>query len=210
MVSQQSEKSRSWWKLVLAGLLAFAFGIAAVGLPAGIMFQRFLDVISGHANPLSGGMTAVAALLALAALVAVDGLLHLFGAGVIGKWSAGLRGVAGIAFVAAIVFWPAITVVVAVEVIGAWTIFVGVLELIAATKSGEEGKDRAVLIIAAIASMVIGVAMMKWVYAGAVAASAVIGVAAAARGISLILSGIRQRSKQFDGSQKQAIKREAA
>jgi uncharacterized membrane protein HdeD (DUF308 family) len=209
MLSQHSAP-RSWWKLVLAGLLAFAFGIAAVGLPAGIMFQRFLDVIFGHAKPLSGGMTAAAALLALAALVAVDGLLHLLGAGIIDKWSAGLRGVAGIAVVAAVVFWPAITVVVAVEVIGAWTILVGALELTTATKTGEEGNDRAVLIIAAIASMVIGVAMMKWVYAGAVAASAVIGVAAAARGISLILSGIRQRSKQFDESRKQAIKREAA
>jgi len=209
MVSQQSE-GRSWWKLVLAGLLAFVFGLAAVLLPAGIMFERFLDVISGHSKPLSGGMTAVAALLALAALVGIDGLLHLFGAGVIRNWSAGLRGVAGIAVAAAVVFWPAITVVVAVEVIGAWTILVGLLELIAATKSGEDGKERAVLIIAGIASMAIGVAMMNWVYVGAVSASAVIGVAAAARGISLILSGIRQRSKQFDASRKQAIKREAA
>jgi uncharacterized membrane protein HdeD (DUF308 family) len=209
MLSQHSEP-RSWWKSVLAGLLAFAFGIAAVGLPAGIMFQSFLDVISGQAKPLSGGMTAVAALLALAALVAVDGLLHLVGAGVVDKWSAGLRGAAGIAVVLAVVFWPAITVVVAVEMIGAWTIVVGLLELIAAEKSGEDGKDRAVLIIAAIASMVIGVAMMKWVYAGAVVASAVIGVAAAARGVSLILNGINQRSKQSDGSRKQAVNREAA
>ena len=210
MVRQQSGDRRSWWRLVLGGLLAFAFGIAAVLLPAGIMFQRFLDVISGHSKPLSGGMSAVAALLVLGVLVAVDGLLHLFGAGVIGKWSAGLRGVAGIAVAAAVVFWPAITVVVVVELIGAWTILVGLLELIAATKSGEDGKERVVLIIAGIASMVIGVAMMNWVYVGAVAASAVIGVAAAARGISLILSGIRERSKQFDKGGKQAIKREAA
>ena len=69
MLSQYSEAPHSWWKLVLSGLLAFAFGIAAVALPAGIMFQRFLDVISGHAKPLSGGMTAVAALLALAVLL---------------------------------------------------------------------------------------------------------------------------------------------
>jgi hypothetical protein len=69
MLSQHSEAPRSWWKLVLSGLLAFAFGIAAVALPAGIMFQRFLDVISGHAKPLSGGTSAVAALLALVILV---------------------------------------------------------------------------------------------------------------------------------------------
>src|SRR5208337_795222 len=78
MSSQRSEARRSWWKLVLSGLLAFAFGIAAVLLPANIMFGRILDVIFGQAKPLSGGMTAVAALLALVALVAVDGVINLF------------------------------------------------------------------------------------------------------------------------------------
>ena len=34
---------------------------------------------------------------------------------------------------------------------------------------------------------------MKWAFAGAVLISAVVGIAAAARGISLIVSGIRER-----------------
>jgi hypothetical protein len=48
--------------LVRSGILAF--GIAAVYFPANIMFGRILDVSFGEAKPLSGGMTAVAALLA--------------------------------------------------------------------------------------------------------------------------------------------------
>jgi uncharacterized membrane protein HdeD (DUF308 family) len=194
MSSQHKEAPRSWWKLILSGLLAFAFGIAAVLLPANIMFARILDVIFGQAKPLSGGMTAVAALLGLVALVAVDGLINLFGSGVIDKRVARIRGIVGIAVAIAAVFWPGITAFVAVELIGLWAVLVGVLELIFARESGKDAKDRAVLIIAGIAAIAIGVAMMRWVFGGAVLVSAVVGIAAAARGVSLILSGIHERT----------------
>ena len=68
MSSQNPDPQRSSWTPILTGLLAFAFGIAAVVFPANIMFGRILDVILGRAKPLSGSMTAVAALLALVAL----------------------------------------------------------------------------------------------------------------------------------------------
>ena len=90
---------------MLTGLLAFAFGIAAVVFPANIMFGRILDVILGRAKPLSGSMTAVAALLALVALVAIDGLLNLFGAGTISQRATRLRGVEGVAVAIAAIFW---------------------------------------------------------------------------------------------------------
>ena len=54
MTSQRSEAHSSWWKLILTGLLAFAFGAAAIVFPANIMFGRILDVILGRAKPLSG------------------------------------------------------------------------------------------------------------------------------------------------------------
>jgi hypothetical protein len=38
------------------------------------------------------------------------------------------------------------------------------------------------------------VAMMRWVFGGAVLVTAIVGVAAAARGISLIVSGIHERT----------------
>lgn len=191
MPKQPSATPRSWWKLVLNGLLAFAFGIAAVYFPAEIMFRRILDVIFGDAKPLSGSMTAVSALLALVALVAVDGLLNLFEVGVIDKHAARIRGLAGVAVAIAAVFWPGITAFVAVEIIGLWAVLLGVLEL---AFTNDTAKDRALTSIAAIALIAIGVGMMRWVFAGAVVVSAVVGVAAAARGVSLILSGIYQRT----------------
>jgi uncharacterized membrane protein HdeD (DUF308 family) len=191
MSSQNPDPQRSWWNLILTGLLAFAFGIAAVAFPANIMFGRILDVILGRAKPLSGSMTAVAALLALVALVAFDGLLNLFGAGMMSQRATRLRGVVGVAVAIAAIFWPGMTAYVAVNLIGLWAILIGVLELASARHSA---KDRALLIIAAIASIAIGVGMTKWVFAGAVLVGAVVGVAAAARGISLIVSGIHERN----------------
>ena len=191
MTSQRSEAHPSWWKLILTGLLAFAFGAAAIVFPANIMFGRILDVILGRAKPLSGSMTAVAALLALVALVAIDGLLNLFGAGTISQRATRLRGVVGVAVAIAAIFWSGMTAYVAVNLIGLWAVLIGVLELDSARHSA---KDRALLVIAAIASIAIGVGMMKWVFAGAVLVGAVVGVAAAARGISLIVSGIHERN----------------
>jgi len=207
MLIQHSEAQRSWWKLVLTGLLAFVFGVAAILLPARIMFERILDVIFGNAKPFSGSMTAVAALLALVALVAIDGLLHLFGSGVIGKRASRIRGIVGVAVAIAVVFWPGITAYIAVDLIGLWAVLIGILELVFAHDSA---KRQTLLNIAAIASIAIGVCIMRWVFAGAVLVSAVVGVAAAARGVSLIVSGIHERTNQSTSQGKPAIERDAA
>ena len=204
-----SDQSRhlSWWKLILTGLLAIAFGIAAMMLPAGIMFGRILDIIFGEAKPPSGGMTAVAALLALVALVAIDGLVHLFGTGVVGKPGAWIRGVIGVATAIAAIFWPGATAYVAVQLIGLWAIVIGILELLFARYSGEGAKGRALPIAAGLASIVIGIAVMMQPFTGAVLISAVVGIAAAARGLSLIMRGISERSFRHT---RQAFRKDAA
>jgi uncharacterized membrane protein HdeD (DUF308 family) len=191
--------NRSWWKQVLIGVVAIAFGICAIAFPAGIMFSRILDVIFGAAKPLSGSMTAVAAMLALVALVAVDGLANLFGTGVMDNRGARIRGVIGVATGIAAIFWPGRTAYIAVELIGLWAITIGVLELLFARYSREDGKNRALLIVAAIASMAIGVGLMRWAFAGAVVISAMVGIAAMARGVSLMMSGISLRLHQDEG-----------
>jgi len=50
--------------------------------------------------------------------------------------------------------------------------------------------------------------MMRWAFTGAVLVSAIVDIAATARGISLISSGFAERSRQIDG--KEAIRRDAA
>ena len=117
---------------MLTGVLAIAFGLCAVALPAGIMFGRTLDVIFGQAKRLSGSMSAVAALLAIVALVAIDGLVHVFGKDGQDKRISRFRGVVGVAVAIAAIFWPGQTAYIAVEFIGLWAILVGVLELLAA------------------------------------------------------------------------------
>jgi uncharacterized membrane protein HdeD (DUF308 family) len=191
--------NRSWWKQVLIGVVAIAFGICEIVFPAGIIFSRLLDVIFGVAKPLSGSMTAVAAMLALVALVAVDGLANLFGTGVMDKRGARIRGVIGVVTGIAAIFWPGRTAYIAVEVIGLWAITIGVLELLFARYSREGGENRALPIVAAIASMAVGVGLMGSAFAGAVVISVMIGIAAMARGISLMMSGISLRLHQDDG-----------
>ena len=191
MPSPHSQATDGWWKLVLSGLLAFVFGIAAVIFPGSIMFGRMLDVIFGDTKPLSGGITAVSALLALVAVAAFDGLINLFSAGPTDKTVARIRGLVGVALATAAVFWPGITAFMAVELIGLWAILVGILELAFAH---DRAKDRALFVTAAIALIAIGVGMMRWVFAGAVLVTAAVGVASAARGVTLILSGLHQRT----------------
>ena len=200
MSNHDTGKQRTWWKLVLTGFLAIVFGLCAVAFPGGIIFGRILDVILGSAKPLSGSMTAVAALLALVALVVVDGLVNLLETDVKDKRSNTLRGVMGLAVAIAAIVWPGKTAYFAVELIGLWAIVVGVLELSVARYSHERRKYRALLILAAIASILIGVGVMIWAFVGAVVISALVGIAAIARGTSLIMSGISERN-QLDNEQ---------
>jgi uncharacterized membrane protein HdeD (DUF308 family) len=198
MASQSLRAQQSWWKLVLTGLLTFTFGVAAVFLSADVMFRRILDVIFRQARPLSASLTGLAALIALLALLAIDGLLNLFGTdvgGVGGKRITRLRGVAGITVAIVAIFWPGVTI------FGGrgsnW--IVGCPDRHSRTHFCEGvwqryAKSRSIDLIAGIAVIVIGVAMMRWVFGGAVLVSAVVGVAAAARGVTLIVRGIRERA----------------
>jgi hypothetical protein len=177
--------------------------VAAVVLPGRVMFGRILDVIFGEAKPLSGSMTAVA----LLALIAVGGNRR-SAESVRYRRDGQTRNQAsqcgrtggrdGCPLLAGR------TAFVSVELIGLWAVVVGVLELISARHSSEDAADRSRLTIAAMAAIVIGICMMIWVFSGAVLVSALLGIAAAARGVSLIVTGISERSHQFDGEGKQA------
>lgn len=210
MSNQQSDAQRNWWKLILNGVLTAAFGVAAFVFPAAIMFRRILDVVFGEAKPLSASMIVVAALLALVALVAIDGLVNLFGKGAMPGYVTRLRGVVGVVVAIAAVFWPGMTIYFAVKLIGAWAVLVGVLELVYARHSGSDKEDRVLFIISGIAAIVLGVGMMIWVFEGAVLVSAVVGVAAIARGFSLIMSGVHQRARQSGGKGKRMTGERAA
>ena len=200
MLNKSRNEQPSWWKSVWMGSLAIVFGLCAVAVPVGIMFGRTLDVIFGQAKRFSGSMTAVSALLALVALVAIDGLVHLFRTGIKDKSTSRLRGIAGVAVAIAAIFWPGQTAYIAVELIGLWAILVGVQEFLAARFLRESSKDRSLLVFAAIASVLMGVGVMIWDFFGVAVISAIVGVAALARGVTLMMSGISEH-RQMDKHQ---------
>ena len=201
MSDQDRVTQRISWERVLTGILAITFGVCAIAFPAGIMLGRLLDLIFGGPKH-SASMAALATLLALVAWVAIDGLLHLLVTDMKDKRAARLRGVTGVAVAIAAIVWPDQTASIAVELIGLWGIFVGVLELYLSKYSHYTGKDRALLILSAVASILIGVGIMIWAFWGAVVISATVGVLAIARGVSLIMSGISDGSHSH---QKQSI-----
>jgi uncharacterized membrane protein HdeD (DUF308 family) len=200
MLDNRRDEPRTWWKRVVTGILAIGFGLCAVAFPAGIMFGRILDGIFGQGKRYSGSMTAVAALLALVAWVAIDGLVHLYGTGPQDNRTIRLRGVVGVAVAIAAIIWPGKTAYISVELIGLWAILIGVLELLAARFLRESAKDRVLLVFAALASVLMGVGVMVWAFFGAVVISAMVGIAAVARGVSLMMSGFSQRN-QLDKEQ---------
>jgi uncharacterized membrane protein HdeD (DUF308 family) len=210
-LSQAPPSQARWWKLVLTGMLMLVFGIAAILLPARLVMIRMLDVVFRLSKPPSGSMMAIAALLALVALIAIDGLLNLFHAGIMEeKRGSRIRGVIGIAVAVAVILWPGRTANVAVDLIGAWAVLIGILELVFVTSHEKQAKGRTAKIIASLASIAIGVCMMTWVFMGAVLVSAVVGTAAAIRGIMLIVSGIRERMQEAKANETRRVSQMAA
>ena len=142
-LSHPSPSQARWWKLVLTGGLMLVFGIAAILLPARVVMIRILDVVFRLSKPQSGSIVAIAALLALVALVAIDGLINLFHAGVMEeKRGSRIRGVIGIVVALAVILWPGRTAYVAVDLIGAWAVLIGILELVFVTSHEKQAKGR--------------------------------------------------------------------
>lgn len=195
-----------WWMLSLMGLLAIVFGIALILLPVHILALRIVEVIFRQAGRFSAGMTGLAAFLGILAVVAVDGLLNIFAPGIMmGSRASWIRGGAGVAVTIAAICSPDWTVVGAVQLIAVWAMLVGVLELVFARYVAKDATDRALFVVAAIASMAIGIGILEWVLIGAVVVSAVVGVAAMVRGSSLIVLGVKSRTQYKSGIQKHAV-----
>ena len=210
-LSHPSPSQARWWKLVLTGGLMLVFGIAAILLPARVVMIRILDVVFRLSKPQSGSIVAIAALLALVALVAIDGLLNLFHAGVMeDKRGSRIRGLVGIVVAAAVIFWPGRTAYVLVDLIGAWAVLIGILELVFVTSHEKQAKGRKATIVGSLAIIAIGVCMMTWEFAGAVLVSLVVGVAAAIRGIVLIVTGIQERTEEVKANETHRVGRVAA
>ena len=170
--------ARNWWAVLLRGVAAVLFGFVTVVAP---------DISLG------------ALVLLFGAFVFVDGVLAIVSA--IRRQEGSerwgmllLEGVAGVAVGVMTALWPGITAFALLYLIAAWAVATGVLEITAAIRLRKALTDDWLLLLSGVASSALGVLLMLFPGAGALAVVLWIGAYAFVSGALLIALGLRLRS----------------
>lgn len=170
--------SRYWWLLALRGVAAVIFGVLAFVWP-----QLTLGVL----------------VILFGAYVFVDGVANLI-TGISDRnvnerwWLMLLEGVVGIAAGVLTFVYPGITAVVLLYVIAFWAVLTGVLEIAAAVRLREEIEGEWALGLSGIVSVLLGLALIIFPGAGALAVIWMIGAYAILFGALMIYLGFKLRS----------------
>ena len=167
-----------WWVILLRGIFAILFGIAAFIWP-GLTIEALVLLFGAYA--LADGIVAV-----------IVGIQQY---GEIQRWWAVvLEGIAGIALGVLTLFWPGTTTTVLLAFIAAWAIVTGVFEIVAAVALRKVIQGEWTLILAGAASVLFGVLMVLQPAAGAVAIIWLIGAYALIFGVLLSFLALQLRS----------------
>ena len=170
--------ARNWWALVIRGLIAVGFGVAAFLAPA-LTLDTLVMVFGAYAL-VDGVFAIIAALRALARQERWGPLL--------------LEGVIGIAAGLAALLLPGLAIVVWISVMAAWAVLTGGLLLAAAFRL-DTGDGNWMLGIGGLISIVWGVLLWSWPIASAVVLTIWLGAYALFFGIALIAFGLRLRRR---------------
>lgn len=171
--------ARNWWLLVLRGVLAIVFGLAAFFMP---------------------GVTLASLVLLFAAYAAVDGVFAIV-SGVRAaarhqRWGWLIfEGVVNLAAAAAAFFYPILTVLAFVTFTAAWAVVSGVV-LLVATFRLPVAHGRWLMGLGAVVSILWGVLLFLAPLPGAIVMTWWLGGYALAFGVMLILLGLRLRSRR--------------
>ena len=172
----KSALHRSWWLLLLRGIIAVAFGVATFVWPQ----------ISLVSLVLVYGIYAIA-----------DGILALIaairGGGIAPRWWLALGGIASLAAGALAFVWPGLTALVLVYLIGFWSIVRGVLEIVGAIRLRNEIPNEWSLGLAGALSVLFGVILVVAPGAGALGLLWLIAAWAVLFGLLLIWVAFRVR-----------------
>lgn len=170
----------NWWALVLRGVFAILFGVAAFSMP---------------------GVT-VAALTTLFGIYAlVDGIFAIVltfkAAELHGRWGGFLlEGIIGILFGAAAIFAPLAVATVFIQVMAIWALLTGVLEIVAAIRLRKQMTGEWLLILVGAVSILLGIALFLEPLAGAVVLVWTLAIYGVFFGVLLITVGMRLRKHQ--------------
>jgi uncharacterized membrane protein HdeD (DUF308 family) len=162
-----------------------------------LIVRGIVGVVFGVIAFLWPGITIAALVVIFGAYAIIDGITNLVlgfsRTGAHGRWAHVLQGVFGIAAGVLTFMWPAITALVLVLLIGAWAIVTGIFEIAAAIRLRRVITGEWMLVLSGIVSILFGVMVFVFPFAGAVGISWILGVYAMTAGIILISLGVRLR-----------------
>jgi uncharacterized membrane protein HdeD (DUF308 family) len=162
----------NWWVLALRGVAGILLGIAAF-------------VVTG--------ITLAALILLLAVYLFIDGAVALF-AGIWGRsWLLIAEGVIGLAAGIAIVLRPGLALVLLALIVAVWAIFTGIIELGAAVALRRVIKGEWLLAAGGVLSIVFGVMVAIFPFAGLLAIVWIIGAYAIIWGVLFLALALRTR-----------------
>src|SRR3712207_5768645 len=173
----------NWWALLLRGIAAVLFGLAALFWP---------------------GLTLLVLIVFFGAYALVDGILAIV-AGIRGsegrRWLLLAEGVLGVLAGLIAFFWPGMTALLLLYVISAWAIFTGLLKVVMAIAFRRRIENELLMGLSGVLSVLFGVVLAVWPGAGLLSLVWLVGFYALIFGVALIVLGFRARGHaQASGS----------
>jgi uncharacterized membrane protein HdeD (DUF308 family) len=172
------QMSRDWWIIALQGVAAIVFGVLALVLP---------------------GITLLALVFLFGAYAIVDGVLALTrglrrgGEGP--DWWRIAQGVVGIGAGLVAFVMPDITALALLVVIAAWAIVSGAIELVAAYQLRDAIRGEWLLALDGVLTILLGVLLIVFPGAGALALVWLIGAYAIVSGVVVLVEAFRLRGR---------------
>ena len=169
--------SHNWWAVVLRGVLGLLFGIITFFAP-GLSLAALVTLYGAYA--LVDGVFAIVSAVRRRGTERWGMLL--------------LEGIAGIAAGLVTLVWPGITAIALLYLIAAWSLFTGIMEVVAAVRLRKVITGEWMLGLSGVLSIGFGLLLMLFPGVGALAVVLWIGAYAIMFGALLIGLGFRLRS----------------
>lgn len=170
---------RNWWAVLLRGLLGMVFGVITFIWP---------------------GLSLASLVLVYGAFAFADGVLALVGA-IRGetdeggrRWAMVLRGLLGLGAGIVTILWPGITTIALLTVIAAWALVGGVLEIVSAIRLRRVIRGEWAMALSGLLSVGLGVMLIIFPAAGALALVLWVGAYMFVTGIVLTALSLRLRA----------------
>jgi uncharacterized membrane protein HdeD (DUF308 family) len=170
--------SQNWWLVVLRGVLAILFGIAAFIWP---------------------GITLLTLIVMFGVYAIFDGLIAIW-TGLSRTressrwWMFLLEGLLSIGAGIAALVWPGLATLVFIYIMAFWAVFTGILEIVAAIRLRHEITNEWFLALGGVLSVGLGILLFLQPAAGSLAIIWIIASYALVFGILLLILGIRLRN----------------